>query len=89
MGNSAGRNRLFATDIGTGVAAGVSELYGGFSTLGADGAREPRQARQEAIVENAELVLPVAPTAFGRGHLDGDEANAAARGRCSRRWFGL
>ena len=72
------RQRRLPADIEAGVAAAVAELDRGLCPAGSDRGGEPRQARQEAVVIDAELAPAVAARLGGRGHLHGDEADAAA-----------
>ena len=59
------------------MAAAVAELDRGLCAAAVDFAGEAREARQETIVEDAELAAAVAPGALRRGHLHRDEPDAA------------
>ena len=75
-----GHGRL-AANILARVPAAVTQLDRRFGAAGMNFMHEALQARQEAIVVDAELVATVAARLLGRSHLDGDEAGAAAHPR--------
>ena len=75
------RDRRLAADVEAGVAAAVAKLDRALAAAAMDFANEPRQARQELVVVDAELAQPMPSGALRRGHLDGDEADAAAHPR--------
>jgi hypothetical protein len=76
-----GGDRLLAADVDAGVAAAVAELDRSFRAAAMDFTDQPRQAGNEVALVNAELAAAMPSGLFRRGHLDGDEAGAAAHPR--------
>ena len=77
MGNGRGRDGRLAADVLAGVAAGVAELDGEARAVTVQLAGQTRQAGQEAVVVDAQLVGAVTPHLLGRRHLHGDQPDAA------------
>ena len=81
MRNGGRRDRSLAADILAGMAAAVAELNRGHGAAGVNLADQAIEARQEAVVIDAELAPTMSAGLFGRRHLDRDEAGAAPRAR--------
>ena len=81
MWNCRGRNRCFTTDVLAGMAAAVAELDRCLGATAMDFGDEPRQARQKAVVVDADLVPAMAAALLRRRHLDRDQACAAVHPR--------
>ena len=75
------RDRRLAANVDAGVAAAVAELDRGLGAAAVDLADQPRQARNETVIVDADLVPAMPPALFRRCHLDGDQAGAAAHPR--------
>ena len=75
------RNRRLAANVDAGVATAVAELDRHLRSGAVNFIDEARQPRQKAVVVDADLAPAMAPGLFRRCHLDGDEADAAARPR--------
>ena len=75
------RDRRLAADVDAGVAAAVAELDRGLGAAAVDFADQAGKPRQEAVVVDAELAAAMPAGLLGRGHLDRDQAGAAAHPR--------
>jgi hypothetical protein len=81
MGDRGRCDRRLAADVESRVAAAVAELDGALGAARVDFARELEQPRDEAVVVDAELAKAMTADARGGGHLDRDQADAAAHAR--------
>ena len=81
MRNCRGRDRRLAADVDAGMPAAVAELDRGLGAAAMNLVDQSREPGQEAVVVDADLAAAVAAGLLRRRHLDGDEADAAARPR--------
>ena len=72
---------VLAANIAPRVPAGVAELDRRLGAFGMDRGGEAREAGQEAVVIDAELMEAMAAATLGRRHLARDEADAALGAR--------
>ena len=81
MRNCRRRDRRFAADVDAGMAAAMAELDRGLGAAAMDFPDQPRQAGNEAIVIDADLVAAMPAALFRRRHFHGDQPGAAAHPR--------
>ena len=81
MRNGRRGDRRLAANVDAGVSAAMAELDRDFRSGAMQLVDQARQPRHEAIVVDSHLAAAVAAGLFRRRHLDGDEADAAARPR--------
>ena len=81
MRNGRRRDRRFAADVDAGMAAAVAELDRGLGAAAVDFRDQPRQAGNEAVVIDADLVAAMPAGLFRRRHFHRDQPGAAAHPR--------
>ncbi len=81
MRNGRRRDRCLAANVDPGMAAAVAELDRRLGAAAMDLADEPRQAGNEMVIVDADLVAAMSAALFRRGHLDCNQAHAAADAR--------
>ena len=81
MGNCRRRDRRLAADVAAGMPTAMTQLNRCLRSGAMNRIDQARKPRHKPIVVDADLATPVSAGFLRRGHLDGDEADAALRPR--------